>query len=119
MKILAGGEVLLFGLHAKESSEAQPRPQFEVFPIGGYGSDYGWDSPGTDYTGEESRWEVNERSTSVGGHSAKRAEHKYKPENLVQVVRIHFGSPSEMRVEFYPLNGNLELFDLILSTFRF
>ena len=116
---LANGEVLLFGLHAGGSLEAQPRSQLEIYPIGGYGSDYGWDSPGIDYTSEESKWEVNERSVSVNGRSAKRAEHKYKPENLIQVVRIYFSGLSEMRVEFYLLNGNLELFDLILSTFRF
>lgn len=119
--VLADGEVLLFGPHAKRL-ELRSRPQLTIYPIGGWGSDYGFDNPGYDLTGEESVWDVEERTASVGGRNAIRSEHTYKPRKSIYLVDIDFSRLSDdnkMRLEIFPLDGKLELFESILTTFRF
>jgi hypothetical protein len=116
---LSTGEFLIFEDLSGEIVDGQKRPSLSVFPVGGYGSDYGYDAVmGPD---SEPQWAISEKAATIGGRSATRSEHTEKSSGVTKLVLIFFGDPAstEMRLAFYPFEGDLGPFDLILETFEF
>jgi hypothetical protein len=104
---------LMFGPRAGESDPDRIRPQLE---FGGFSGDYGYN---IGFAPEDEAWTIEEKTVVIGGKTAIRSEHTNKQEGKILIVRIKFPEVPELIIEFYPLAGNLDILDLILSNFEF
>ena len=103
----------VFGPRAGESDPDRYRPQLE---LGGFGGDYGYN---TGSAPEDEAWLIEEKTIIIAGKTAIRTEHTNKEERRILIARVKFSEIPELILEFYPLNGDLSVFDFILSSFKF